>query len=161
MAAATTTANKVAAEQAQATAEQVNAERVKAKTNAEVKANSEQTTTDRAPQEALERNAEMSEEAIQRFEENFEQNAERVTKMAEQNSQRVTAFSSAMMDSSKAGSRVAVDTYAKAAKSLFAMQRQLAGITQIQWVKDAANTQIQFAEDITDAWAKAAHQLLK
>ena len=61
----------------------------------------------------------------------------------------------------KATSRTVVDNSAKAARSLFQFQRQMAGAARAQWTRDAANTQIQFAEDVTEAWAKAARDLLK
>jgi hypothetical protein len=54
-----------------------------------------------------------------------------------------------------------VDTYQAAAKNLFDLQRQMVGAAQAAWVRDAATTQIQFAEDVTNAWAKAARALLK
>ncbi len=87
--------------------------------------------------------------------------AEEATKQFEENAERMKEFNSAVMETSKAGSRVVVDNYEKAAKSFFEMQRQMAGSSQSQWVKDTANTQIQFAEEVAEAWVKAARDLLK
>jgi hypothetical protein len=87
--------------------------------------------------------------------------AEEATKRFEENSQRVREMNAAMADSAKAGSHVMIDNYEKAAKSLFEMQRQFAGISQVEWVKNASHTQINFAEDVTDAWVKAVREMLK
>lgn len=87
--------------------------------------------------------------------------AEEATKRFEENTERVKEFNSAAAESSKAGTRVVVDNYEKAAKSIFEMQRELAGTSQVEWVKNTSNTQIQFAEEVTNAWVKAARQLIK
>ncbi|QCU78858.1 hypothetical protein E7744_12510 [Citricoccus sp. SGAir0253] len=87
--------------------------------------------------------------------------AEEATRRMEENAERMKEFSSSMVESTKAGSRVAVDNYETAAKSVFEMQRQMAGTSRVEWMKDAAHTQIQFAEDVTNAWVKAARELLK
>lgn len=87
--------------------------------------------------------------------------AEEATKRFEENTERMKEFNSSVVETSKAGSRVVVDNYEKAAKSFFEMQRQVAGASQSPWVKDAAQTQIQFAEEVADAWVKAARELLK
>jgi hypothetical protein len=86
---------------------------------------------------------------------------EEATKRFEENTERMKEFSSAMMESSKSSGRVVVDNYETAAKSFFAMQRELAGTNQVDWIKDTANTQIQFAEEVTEAWVKAARDLMK
>lgn len=86
---------------------------------------------------------------------------EEATKRMEQNTERMKEFNSSVMESSKAGSRTVVDNYEKAAKSFFEMQRQIAGTSQVEWMKNTANTQIQFSEEVTDAWVKAARDLLK
>jgi uncharacterized GH25 family protein len=89
------------------------------------------------------------------------QMAQEATRQFEDSSARVKEFSANIVGNSKASGRLVVDNYEKAAKSVFELQRQLAGNTQVEWVKDAAHTQIQFAEDITSAWTRAARQLLK
>jgi hypothetical protein len=86
---------------------------------------------------------------------------EEATKRMEQNAERMKEFNSSVMESSKAGSRTVVDNYEKAAKSFFEMQRQIAGTSQVEWMKNTANTQIQFSEEVTNAWVKAARDLLK
>ncbi len=113
-------------------------------------------TTDQV-EAVAEQATEMAGEASERF----EVDPGRVTKTARVNSARFREVNSVLLESSKAGSRVAVDTYTRAAKSFLQLQRQLVGTVRIQWVQDAATTQIQFADDVTDAWAKAARQLLK
>jgi hypothetical protein len=87
--------------------------------------------------------------------------AEEASKRFEQNSQRVREINAAVTDSAKAGSRVVIDNYEKAAKSVFEMQRTLVGTSQVEWVKSTSNTQITFAEDVSQAWVKAARELLK
>jgi hypothetical protein len=135
--------------EANAAANRANVEQAQAKAAAE----RAKATADKAAQGA----AEVAEEATGRFEENLGL----VTKTAMVNSERVQEVNSALVESSKAISRTLVDNYARAAKSLFGIQRQLAGTARVEWMKDAATTQIQFAEDVTDAWAKAARELLK
>lgn len=87
--------------------------------------------------------------------------AEEATKRFEENTERVKEFNSAVTETAKSNSRVVIDNYEKAAKSFFQMQRQIAGNSQVEWVKDTSSTQIQFAEEVADAWVKAARQLLK
>ncbi|NUL48360.1 hypothetical protein F7P69_24580 [Cellulosimicrobium funkei] len=87
--------------------------------------------------------------------------AEEATKRFEENTERVKEFNSAVTETAKSNSRVVIDNYEKAAKSFFQMQRQIAGTSQVEWVKDTSSTQIQFAEEVADAWVKAARQLLK
>lgn len=87
--------------------------------------------------------------------------AEEATKRFEENTERVKEFNTAVTESTKANSRVVLDTYEKAAKSFFDVQRQLAGASQVDWIKNTSNTQIQFAEEVAGAWVKAARELLK
>ncbi|GAA4284940.1 hypothetical protein GCM10022261_24710 [Brevibacterium daeguense] len=86
---------------------------------------------------------------------------EEATKRFEESTERMKEFTSAMMESSKTSGRVVVDNYETAANSIFSMQREMAGTSQVDWVRDTANTQIQFAEEVTGAWVKAARELLK
>lgn len=83
------------------------------------------------------------------------------TKSFEENAERVKAFNSSVVDSSKSGARAIVDSYETAAKNFFEMQRKLAEVNQVEWVKETSKTQIQFAEEVTDAWVKAARDLSK
>jgi hypothetical protein len=87
--------------------------------------------------------------------------AEETTRQLEQGAERVKEFNAGLVESSKSATRVGVDNYEKAAKSVFDLQRQMAGTSQVEWVKSVANTQIQLAEDMTVAWTKAARELLK
>lgn len=89
------------------------------------------------------------------------QMAEEASRQFEESSARVKEFNANIVGNSKASGRLVVDNYEKAAKSVFELQRQLAGSSQVEWVKDVSNTQIQFAEDVTTAWTRAARQLLK
>lgn len=102
-----------------------------------------------------------AQDAAGRAKANATKMAEEATKRFEENTERMKEFNSSVVETSKAGSRVVVDNYEKAAKSFFEMQRQMAGASQSEWVKDTANTQIQFAEEVADAWVKAARDLLK
>ncbi|OYO22696.1 hypothetical protein CGZ93_07555 [Enemella dayhoffiae] len=83
------------------------------------------------------------------------------TKQFEENVQRAKDFNARVLESSKATGRLAVDNYEKAVKSTLDFQRQLAGASQVEWATSVANTQIQLAQDVTDAWTKAARELLK
>lgn len=87
--------------------------------------------------------------------------AEEATKHIEENTARAKEFASALTETTKANTRLAVDNYEKAAKSVFDAQRQLAKAGQVEWIKDASTTQITFAEEVSAAWIKAARQLLK
>lgn len=87
--------------------------------------------------------------------------AEDAAKRFEDNTERLKEFNTAVTESSKAGSRVVIDNYENAAKSFFALQRQVVGSSDVEWVKTTSTTQIQFAEDVADAWLKAARKLLK
>lgn len=102
-----------------------------------------------------------AQEATHQANEQTRRMAEEAAKRFEENTERMKEFNSAAMETSKAGRRVVVDNYEKTAKSVFQMQRQMAGAAQNQWVKDTAHTQIQFAEDVADAWFKAARHLIK
>lgn len=86
---------------------------------------------------------------------------EDATKRLEENTERVKEFASAVTESTKSNSALVIDNYEQAAKSFFEAQRELAKAQQADWVKDASATQIQFAEEVTNAWVKAARQLLK
>lgn len=86
---------------------------------------------------------------------------EEFTKRFEENVERAKEVNATVTESSKAGGRVLVDNYEKAAKSFFEMQRQLADTSQVEWAKNTTKTQIQFAEEIAGVWVKAARQLLK
>lgn len=104
---------------------------------------------------------EAAEQATDQATKQFEENAQRVKDQVEENTERMKEFNSAVLDSSKAGSRMAIDNYERAAKSFFEMQRQLVSASRVEWVKQTSNTQIQFAEEVTNAWVKAARDLLK
>lgn len=83
------------------------------------------------------------------------------TKRFDENSQRIKEFNSTMAESSKAANRMALDHYETAVKNFFNVQRQLAGASQTDWVKNTADTQIQFGEQVTHAWITAARNLVK
>lgn len=87
--------------------------------------------------------------------------ADETTKQFEENAERMREFNANVLATSKSGARVVVDNYEKAAKSMFDLQRQIADSNRVEWVKDVANTQIQFVEDVTAAWTKASRDLLK
>lgn len=89
------------------------------------------------------------------------QMAEEANRQFEDSSARVKEFNANIVGNSKASGRLVVDNYEKAAKSVFELQRQIAGTSQVDWVKSVAHTQIQFAEDMTTAWTKAAREMLK
>lgn len=135
----TAAATKAAADKANA-----NASKMTEETVAQMKAVSEK---------ARQGSAEMTDKALENF--------EKGSKQFEENAARIQEFNAAMAESSKAGTRAAVDQYETAAKGLFDLQRKLAGSAKSDWVKDAATAQIQFAEDVTAAWAKASRNLLK
>lgn len=82
------------------------------------------------------------------------------TKRVEESTERAKEFASAVTESTKTNSALVIDNYEQAAKSFFEAQRDLAESQQVDWVKDASATQIQFAEEVTNAWVKAARQLL-
>lgn len=87
--------------------------------------------------------------------------AQDVAERAGQGREHFQEFSAALAETTKAGGRVAVDTYEVAARSVLGLQRDLAGAAQVSWLREAATTQVRFAEDVTEAWTKAARALLK
>lgn len=102
-----------------------------------------------------------ADQAAQKFTEDAQKFAEEATKRIEENTERVKEFNATVADATKTNGRLIVDSYEKAAKGVFDVQRQLIGNSQIDWVKNASATQIQFAEDVANAWVKAARELLK
>lgn len=161
MAAANTNATQTAAEQVKAATEQATARAAAATRAAAEKANqnaakmADQTMAQMkaSSEKARQGSAEMTDKVLERFEQGGEQ--------FEQNAERIHAFNTAMLESSKAGSRAMVDQYENAAKGMFDLQRQMAGAAQVEWMKHTATAQIQFAEDVTAAWAKATRALIK
>lgn len=92
---------------------------------------------------------------------NAQKITDETTKRLEENAERMKEFASSVAESTKSNSALVIDNYENAAKSFFEAQRELASAQQVDWVKDASATQIQFAEEVTNAWVKAARQLLK
>lgn len=90
-----------------------------------------------------------------------ERMTEEATRTFEASTKRFEELNVSAFESQKAMTRVSVDTYESAAKNIFEMQRQMVEASPVDWAKDAAKTQIQFAEDVTDAWTRAARKLLK
>ncbi len=153
MAAANTSATKTAADQVKAATEQVQAAADQATQNAAKIADQAVAQMKASSEKARQNSVEMTEKTIERFEEGGKQ--------FEENAARIQKFNAAITESSKAGTRAVVDQVETASKGLFDLQRKFAGEVKVDWVKETATTQIQFAEDVTKAWAKAARALVK
>jgi predicted RNA-binding Zn ribbon-like protein len=97
--------------------------------------------------------------------ENVQQNAQKAAQDALQSVEatvaRIREFNEKLIETSKASGNVALDSYEKALKSMLDFQMQMATASQVEWVNTVASTQVQFVQDISDAYTKAARELLK
>lgn len=80
---------------------------------------------------------------------------------AEETVQRIREFNEKLIESTKASGRVALESYEKALKNMLEFQRSMAGSSQIEWVNTVASTQVQFVQDISEAYTRAARDLIK
>lgn len=97
--------------------------------------------------------------------ENVTQNAQKAAQDAMQNMEatvaRIREFNEKIIETSKSSGNVALDSYEKALKSMLDFQMQMANASQVEWLNTIATTQVQFVQDLSDAYTKAARELLK
>lgn len=97
--------------------------------------------------------------------ENVQQNAQKAAQDAVQTMEatvaRIREFNEKLIETSKASGNVALDSYEKALKSMLDFQMQMANASQVEWLNTVASTQVQFVQDISDAYTKAARELLR
>ena len=96
---------------------------------------------------------------------NVQQNAQKAAQDALQSVEatvaRIREFNEKLIETTKASGNVALDSYEKALKSMLDFQMQMAGASQVEWVNTVASTQVQFVQDLSDAYTRAARELLK
>lgn len=97
--------------------------------------------------------------------ENVQKNAQKAAQDAMQTMEatvgRIREFNEKLIETSKASGNVALDSYEKALKSMLDFQMQMANASQVEWLNTVAATQVQFVQDLSDAYTKAARELLK
>ena len=93
--------------------------------------------------------------------ENTQKAAQEAMQTAEATIARIREFNEKLIDTAKASGNVALDSYEKALKSMLDFQKQMANSSQVEWLNTLATTQVQFVQDLSDAYTKAARDLLK
>lgn len=97
--------------------------------------------------------------------ENVQQSAQKAAQDAMQTMEasvaRIREFNEKLIETSKASGNVALDSYEKALKSMLDFQMQMANASQVEWLNTLASTQVQFVQDLSDAYTKAARELLR
>lgn len=82
-------------------------------------------------------------------------------KSFEENTERLKELAATVTESNKANTLAAIENYEEAAKRFFEAQREIVGANQVEWVKETSATQLQFGEEVSNAWIKAARKLIK
>lgn len=97
--------------------------------------------------------------------ENVQMNAQKTAQDAMQTMEatvgRIREFNEKLIETSKASGNVALDSYEKALRSMLDFQMQMANASQVEWLNTLATTQVQFVQDLSDAYTRAARELLK
>lgn len=74
---------------------------------------------------------------------------------------RIRDLNERVMQSAKTAGTVSLDAYEKALKSLVEFEEKVASASQLDWVSAIATTQATFVQDASNAYIKAARELLK
>ncbi len=75
--------------------------------------------------------------------------------------QRVRKLNERIIEAGKEAGETTLTTYEKALKSIAASIERRADSTDVDWISNLATTQAKFIRDVTDAWTKAAREMLK
>jgi hypothetical protein len=75
--------------------------------------------------------------------------------------QRVRKLNERIIEAGKEAGETTLTTYEKALKAIAATIERRADSTDIDWISNLATTQAKFLRDVTDAWTKAAREILK
>lgn len=93
--------------------------------------------------------------------ENTHKAAQDAMQTAEATIARIREFNEKLIETAKASGNVALDSYEKALKSMLDFQKQMANASQVEWLNTLASTQVQFVQDLSDAYTRAARELLR
>jgi hypothetical protein len=74
--------------------------------------------------------------------------------------QRVRKLNERIIEAGKEAGETTLTSYEKALKAIAATIERRADSTDIDWISNLATTQAKFIRDVTDAWTKAARELL-
>jgi hypothetical protein len=74
--------------------------------------------------------------------------------------QRVRKLNERIIEAGKDAGETTLTSYEKALKAIAATIERRADSTEIDWISNLATTQAKFIRDVTDAWTKAARELL-
>jgi len=75
--------------------------------------------------------------------------------------QRVRKLNERIIEAGKDAGETTLTSYEKALKAIAATIERRADSTEIDWISNLATTQAKFIRDVTDAWTKAAREMLK
>jgi len=75
--------------------------------------------------------------------------------------QRVRKLNERIIEAGKEAGETTLTSYEKALKAIAATIERRADSTEIDWISNLATTQAKFIRDVTDAWTKAAREMLK
>ena len=75
--------------------------------------------------------------------------------------QRVRKLNERIIEAGKETGETTLTTYEKALKAIAATIERRADSTDIDWISNLATTQAKFIRDVTDAWTKAAREMLE
>jgi hypothetical protein len=75
--------------------------------------------------------------------------------------QRVRKLNERIIEAGKEAGETTLTSYEKALKAIAASIERRANSTEIDWISNLATTQAKFLRDVTDAWTKAARDMLK
>jgi hypothetical protein len=75
--------------------------------------------------------------------------------------QRVRKLNERIIEAGRDAGETTLTSYEKALKSIAGTIERRADSTEIDWISNLATTQAKFIRDVTDAWTKAAREMLK
>jgi hypothetical protein len=75
--------------------------------------------------------------------------------------QRLRKLNERIIEAGKDAGETTLTSYEKALKAIAATIERRADSTEIDWISNLATTQAKFIRDVTDAWTKAAREMLK
>jgi hypothetical protein len=75
--------------------------------------------------------------------------------------QRVRKLNERIIEAGKEAGETTLTSYEKALKAIAATIERRADSSEIDWISNLATTQAKFIRDVTDAWTKAAREMLK
>ena len=79
----------------------------------------------------------------------------------DQASEKVLAYNEKVIETSKKLTGSAIDSYEKAALGVAELQKKVAAVSNVEWVKSVASAQADLTRDLTSAYATAARELIK